>query len=246
MGVVPGAVDVARVRRCWNRCPTTYTPSAARDAAALADAAVRRPDRQPQPGVVGAEAGGDQDGADALGAQVQLAGAGGHLDRSGSGSGHTSPARPVRSTNRSKLSRRRSGPGRRPRRWPQVAPEPGPSARDRRQAPDQPDAAGVQAGEVEVRGARGRGRCDRPAAARSPGGRPLGRAPRRWCGPGGRSRRATRRGPCRGSGAASGCGDRRRGSRPGPSRLSSSAICGPDAEAPTTRTPPGARRSGLR
>ena len=75
------------------------------------------------------------------------------------------------------------------------------------EAPEKPNPASLQGGEVEVPrvplGGRGR-----PAASTAHDARPTGRARRRWCGPVDRCSAATRRCPCRGNGAASGCADR--------------------------------------
>ena len=68
---------------------------------------------------------------------------------------------------------------------------------------------------------------------------------RRSCGRTRRSGRATRTRPCRGSGAACGCGVPTASVTGRPLRWSSSASCTPVAEAPTTSTPPAGRSSGL-
>ena len=108
--------------------------------------------------------------------------------------------------------------------------------------PDAPRAAGRQ---VEVARRSRRARCGRPAAATARAGRPPGRAPRRSCGRAGRWPPATRRCPCRGSGGASGCAGRPRGRPRARPRRARRRSARPEAEAPTTRTPPGGELAGV-
>src|SRR3954468_12067226 len=69
--VVTGAVDQVGVASVLEALAHGVDARGSGDAAVLADAAVRSRDGQPQPGVVRPEAGGDDDGADALGPQVE-------------------------------------------------------------------------------------------------------------------------------------------------------------------------------
>ena len=211
VGVVADAVDEVRVAAVLEALAEDVQPGDRRDAAPLADLAVGVEDRDLQPRVGAAVAGGPDDRADAVAAcrssdvsrrrRAQPGGrarrrgpraveAGGvdvvvDLGRAGGASRSSAAATVVAAGRRRTSSRSPSTPVRRPA-----------SRTPSRCERGQVDVAAVGAADELQR---------RPRA-----GAASGRAPRRWSVRTCRSGRATTRCPCRGSGGAAGCGGRRR------------------------------------
>ena len=223
-------------------------PRRLRHAAVLADATVAGLDRQPQPRVVRTVTGREQDRADPLGTQVEARRRGCQVHRLGP------DPRPhlvgqaraldevVDPVEEAVHGRVRARPGSSAARHRTRAVRPC-SACSR---PASRHPARLQHGRGRGRAPTGRGRCDRRAASTVRVVQPPGRASRRWSGRAVRWPPATSRCRDRGSGAASGCAGRPTRTTSRPARLSSSAICTPEAEAPTTRTPPSGSWPGLR
>ena len=243
--VVTCTVDEAGVASVLEALADDVDARSRGDAAVLPDRAVRPGDRQL---AARGAAGGSRRRPATVPMPVGARGRAGSADRRdahrrGQTPGHTSAARPcsLDVTRRRESRKRAHAAARRP-----------PCVTARSSAKVRRGARSCPAKRPASTGRRGPGAAPRSRSAAQLGGvvapdqlqgrlaarRNRVARPRRWCGRAGRCAPATRRCPCRGSARGIRVCRPTASTTSRPARLSSSAICTPDDEAPTTSTPP--------
>ena len=228
--------NVDRRRRRTGR-PSAYMPGAVDHAAVVAQPALGVEHVDVEPGVVGAAAGGPEDRADLAAGQVELpARRGGHAGRARSVPG-ARPRRPGRSAAAQASKESSSRSSLRSARAKTFFSPPENRALPSRTIASRPTSS-TPSPERALRSSVVRAAVPTSCGRRAAGGPGRGRRRSRSARPRPRSRPSTTGRRARGRCAASARARPTASVTGRPERTSSAASCTPDADAPTTRTPP--------